>query len=56
MRSRKESEEIIPPTQQLDEIFPAFLFNDMQDQVLNSIIQLEENIEKLNDFYKAHAS
>ena len=33
MQYRRESEEIVEPEQQLDEIFPSFLFNDMQDQV-----------------------
>jgi hypothetical protein len=54
MRSRRESEDIIEPAKLLDEIFPTFLFNDMQDQVATAVTQLDENLEKLDEFYKQH--
>jgi hypothetical protein len=37
MQLRKESEEILHPTQQLNEIIPTFLFNDIQDQVVDCV-------------------
>lgn len=54
MRARSESEDVLAPAQLLDEIFPTFLFNDMQDQVKPVATELEENLEKLEEFYQGH--